>query len=593
MKAIFGAFAPSGDTRTKTFVGRMLADEFFVGNSDIYESEGIIVGAIDGTVLRSGDGSALVLFGTLFLPSGNMLGSEDTFIEEFIPGFEQHNSKFLSNCEGAFCFAYYSARQKQLTLANDPFGNIALFYTINDSAIIFSSRQRPLAQALELPICKESLLHYIRFEQVLGNNSFFEGIERLSVASILTIDSTGRKNITRYFTPSYAYVAHNEIPEVLAELQQTLVDSVRNQISKIGSVGVALTGGFDSRITLALVRAAGLAESVGFFTHGLENSYDVMIAKKIASSLGLRHTVCLYDEQLIHKSIQYVSSVVAQSEGALGVDGAIMFESWKYQQANYSTMLDSQSAPIYRRTILKARLGAIGRERSVAVGILKFIHSPLWLSQYLNESVKKDAEMATLHTFDTVLSAFPDTLTTGDVIDRFYIEQMCNGHYAQEGNVQLEFLHFLHPLLTPKAYELLSKLPTAFRSKNLIYHYLLNTIAPELKKFPLDNSGYNVPYNGYRWKRYIPQGYDRLLRKLGASLHKKHTLQRPLITQEAILRSGEQQMRMLLEECLPLMSEYIVIAELEKKLHDNTPIPANELFPLTNLGLLLKYLSGT
>lgn len=593
MRAIFGAYTPSAVTQAKLFVDNMLADEFMLGAKEVFESASIITGGIDGAaVLRSNDGSALVILGTLFLPSGHMLDSAHVFTEEFIPGFEQDKSEFLSNCEGAFCFAYYSEQQKTLHLANDPFGNIALFYSFVEGAIIFASRQRPIARAIGKAIRKESILQYIRFDQVLGNSSFFEDVERLPVASILSVDQNCKKSTTRYFTPSYSYVAKDEIPEILSLLQNELVDSVQNQISKIENVGVALTGGFDSRITLALVRAAGLEKRVGFFTHGLANSYDVLIAKEIASSLGLRHNVCLYDDDTINKSVQYASSVVAESEGALGVDAAIVFESWKYQRANYSVMLDSQSAPIYRRTILKARLGAISREKSVATGILRFIHSSLWSSSYLNDSLKSQAENATLQSIEDFVSILPETLTTGDVIDRFYIEQMCNGHYAQEGNLQLGFLRFLHPLLTPNAYELLSQLPTAFRSKNLIYQYLLNTIAPELKKFPLDNSGYKVPYNGYLWKRYIPQGYDRLLRKISPSLHKTNTLQRPLITQDAIIRSGEKEIRMLLQECLPLMSEYVDSSRLEEMLRQNSPIPANELFPLTNLGLLLKYLLG-
>ncbi len=592
MRAIFGAYTPSDSTKTNSFVNGMHADEFFSGTKEVCESEGVITGAIDGAqVLRSSDGSSLVILGTLFLPSGNILDSAHAFTEEFIPGFEQDKTEFLSNCEGAFCFAYYCEQKKTLHLISDPFGNIALFYAFIDGAIIFASRQRPIARAMGNPIRKESILQYIRFDQVLDNHSFFEGIERLPVASILSVDRNGKKSIIRYFTPSYAYVSKKEIPEILSLLQNELVDSVKNQISKIENVGVALTGGFDSRITLALVRGAGLDKRVGFFTHGLANAYDVLIAKEIASSLGLRHNVCLYDEESINDSMQYVPSVVAESEGALGVDAAIVFESWKYQQGHYSVMLDSQSAPIYRRTILKARLGAIDREQSVAKGILRFIHSPLWSSEYLNDSLKVEAENVTLNAIEHFASTLPNLLTTGDIIDRFYIEQMCNGHYGQEGNLQLGFLRFLHPLLTPNAYELLSQVPTIFRSKNLIYQYLLNTLAPELKKFPLDNSGYKVPYNGYLWKRYIPQGYDRLLRKITPSLYKKHSIQRPLITKEAILRAGENQMRALLQECLYLMGEYVDSSRLKKMLQENSPIPANELFPFTNLGLLLQYLS--
>ena len=57
------------------------------------------------------------------------------------------------------------------------------------------------------------------------------------------------------------------------------------------TISAGLTGGKDSRVILALLLAEGLADSVEFQTIGDDDLPDVLVAKQIAASFGLRHVV--------------------------------------------------------------------------------------------------------------------------------------------------------------------------------------------------------------------------------------------------------------------------------------------------------------
>lgn len=108
---------------------------------------------------------------------------------------------------------------------------------------------------------------------------------------------------------------------------------------------------------------------------------------------------------------------------------------------------------------------------------------------------------------------------------------MCANHYSLAGNAQMQHSKISHPLLSPRIYDVLFTLPSGLRAANTIHKNIIHSYCPSLEKIPLDNSGFQVPYHGYQYLRYLPQLYERFIvppagkyfPKLGSFLSVQHS----------------------------------------------------------------------
>ena len=73
------------------------------------------------------------------------------------------------------------------------------------------------------------------------------------------------------------------------EITDTLVGNVRALGSVDAPLRLGLTGGKDSRLCLALVKAAGLGDRVDVFTSGGPDSPEVQVARAVAQAAGFAH----------------------------------------------------------------------------------------------------------------------------------------------------------------------------------------------------------------------------------------------------------------------------------------------------------------
>ncbi len=527
--------------------------------------------------------------GTLILPSGNTDARQLVFINELYDGLLCDPSAFLSDCEGAFVVAWSFHEKKELHIASDPFGNVALYFGKNEREFYFSTSQKHVSRYFNTTSSERAILSYIRIGFPLNTDTFFNGVERLPTASILTVTSQGTITTRRYFYPKYSRIEGASIDKAIDAIIESLSHSLRKALDHTPSAGIALTGGFDSRTTLAILRSIGKEKAVEFYTHGSPQSYDLLIASEIAARFGLRHRVHIFSEQDIERSVGLFDQIISGSEGGFGLEAVLTLNSWEFQRTLFSTIFDSHGGQIYRRTILKARAHAIEKLHSVAEGVLRHIISPLFHSQYILAPIQTQAKEITHSALNRYFSTVSN-LQIGDQIDRFFIDQICNNRNSATGNLALEYLPFIHPLLTTKASEILSGIPIQFRAKNGVYRAIIDRLAPELATFPLENNGFKIPYRGYEWKRYIPQVYDKLLRKAGVSVHKRLTLQRPITSAELVIAKGREKASTLLLENLPYLKNHANTEKLEEALAKQKPIHSGELIAVTNMALLLKYL---
>ena len=105
-------------------------------------------------------------------------------------------------------------------------------------------------------------------------------------------------------------------------IESELIANLRAAIRAMGHTPrLQLTGGLDSRLVLALAVRAGLLQDVEIVTNGKADTPDVIVARDLTTSLGLRHTLLKWDDGVVDR--HQLCSHVGRVAGAVGcTDGS-------------------------------------------------------------------------------------------------------------------------------------------------------------------------------------------------------------------------------------------------------------------------------
>ena len=214
--------------------------------------------------------------------------------EVLLASYRQWGTDCLARLNGMFAFGLYDARRRSLFLARDRAGEKPLFYSDRAGTFAFASELKALMQ---LPLVgrsldTESLQYYLTYGYVPLDRCILRGVHKLPAAHALTYDvDEGAIRRWRYWTLPEPPSNPASEPELRAELEHLLEDSVRRQLIADVPVGVLLSGGIDSGLIAAT--AARISSrpvrtfTVSFPGHG---SYDEgPIARRLASHFGTEH----------------------------------------------------------------------------------------------------------------------------------------------------------------------------------------------------------------------------------------------------------------------------------------------------------------
>ena len=194
----------------------------------------------------------------------------------------------LENFNGSFSAAIYDNVKEKLTLVNDRYGLIKLFYYHDEDRFCFAPKIRPLLKlGAEKTLRKDAIVDFFLFGYLLEDNTFFEHIHQLSPASILEISKKGIKH-TKYWDYEYdeEYDARPK-DELIDELGALLQRAVERRIKKDKTIIIPLSGGLDSRAILAAALRCTAKDNIITFTFGEKGSFDFEIGKMVAEKVGV------------------------------------------------------------------------------------------------------------------------------------------------------------------------------------------------------------------------------------------------------------------------------------------------------------------
>ena len=215
-------------------------------------------------------------------------------------GLERAVGRFV----GMFAIALWDTVERRLHLVRDRLGIKPLYWGWSGGALLFGSELTALRRhpSFSATLDRDAVASFLRFSYVPAPHAIFAGFRKLEPGCIRTFELAGKPRngegrLVPYWTLSavaaegLAHPFSGDDREAIDELERRLRESVSLRMIADVPLGAFLSGGMDSSLVVALMRAEA-SGPVKTFTIGFaEKEYDESpFARAVAAHLGTEHT---------------------------------------------------------------------------------------------------------------------------------------------------------------------------------------------------------------------------------------------------------------------------------------------------------------
>jgi asparagine synthase (glutamine-hydrolysing) len=214
--------------------------------------------------------------------------------------YEERREKCLEELRGMFAFAIWDTRERSLFLARDHLGQKPLFYAHLGDRFLFGSEIKALLAAE--PSLREmdarALDEYLALRFISPPRTMFAKVRKLPPGSYL-LCKDNRLTVQRYWTPAYQPKLAAREADLLDELEQRVVETVRYHMVSDVPIGAFLSGGLDSSLIVAMMSKLS-PEPIKTFSVGVPYAdySELPFARLVAEACGTEHY-----EETVHPSL--------------------------------------------------------------------------------------------------------------------------------------------------------------------------------------------------------------------------------------------------------------------------------------------------
>ncbi len=232
---------------------------------------------------------------------------------------------FPSLLNGLFHGILADQRDCRAVLFNDRYGMHRLYYHEAADAFYFAGEAKAiLAVRPELrSIDPEGLAQFISCGCTLENRSAFAGISVLPAGSAWIFQDRVLTVKANHFSPKEWEEQPTLDPEsYYRQLKTAFAKAVPKYFAGPEPIGVALTGGLDSRMLMAWSGAASAELHCYSFASAVRESQDVRIARNVAQASGQTHRAIRVDGGFLDHFSHYAERTVFLTDGCVEVKHA-------------------------------------------------------------------------------------------------------------------------------------------------------------------------------------------------------------------------------------------------------------------------------
>lgn len=222
--------------------------------------------------------------------------------EVTLHAYLEYGADCVTRLNGMFAFVIWDENKQLFFAARDHVGIKPFYYAFQNGTFYFGSEIKAI---LAHPQFKKELdisgvSKYLTFSSTPAPDTLFQNIKKLPAAHTLSIQTSGKVDITSYWSPfknTETWKRATE-QEYVDTIQSTLRDSIRAQMVSDVPFGCFLSGGVDSSTNAALMSEV-LGKPVETFSVGIRGfttNNEFEYSQRVAKMLGAKRHELLIDE---------------------------------------------------------------------------------------------------------------------------------------------------------------------------------------------------------------------------------------------------------------------------------------------------------
>jgi len=410
---------------------------------------------------------------------------------------DKHGEAFLEHLNGWFHGVLLDLVGHEVSVFSDRFGMQRLYHYREKEGELFASEAKSLLSVRKKlrALDARGLGELFSCGCVLEGRSLFRGVETVPAGSVVRFRNRRAVDVRTYFRPTQWEAQEPlDIIQFRREMNNVVPKVMRKYFCAPSTLGISLTGGFDTRMIMAYLREAG--RSIPCYTFGglHRECFDVKIARKVAAECDCSHQVISLRSDFFSSFPALAEKTVYLSDGNLGAFNA------------YELYLNKLA-----REIGVIRLtGSFGSEVLRGARAFKAVTlNPGLLSAELEMNVRRAVE------------TFAGTNSSHSV--SFSVFKHAPWYYGNRLSVEQSQLTVRTPFMDNELVELMYRAPTSLPRQDLSLD-LIERGNPRLRQLPTDTG--NAPRlqtwwmqalfkADYCYKSGMPQWLERIHSVLG------------------------------------------------------------------------------
>ena len=220
--------------------------------------------------------------------------NSNTDTEVIIYAYKEWGIGCVDKFIGMFAFAIYDESKEKLFIIRDRLGIKPIYYFTKDNEFAFASELKALTKLpnFEKKISIKGLSLFTQYQYIPAPFSIYSNTYKLRPGHYIEVSKTGIIDKKYWDAKNYFNAISNfqSEEEILNELEQLLISSVKYRMVSDVPIGSFLSGGIDSSLVSAIMQNLSSKPietfSLGFNVSGYD---EAKFAKKIANHLGTSH----------------------------------------------------------------------------------------------------------------------------------------------------------------------------------------------------------------------------------------------------------------------------------------------------------------
>ena len=251
--------------------------------------------------MESADGRFVIVFnGEIYnhaelrkqlAPPGGWRGTSDT--ETLLEAYREWGIACLTHLNGMFAFAIWDQVERRLFVARDRLGVKPLYHAWQGGAFLFASRPGalvPLLTSSAAEIDPAALRIYLELGYIPAPMSLYRQVRKLLPGHYMLVDRAGPRIIRYWDYRHIAPVQKRNENDLVDELDALVRNAVKIRLLSDVPLGALLSGGVDSALVVAAMKAVGVSSPSTFTIAFKEQQYNEgPAAARIAGLIGVDH----------------------------------------------------------------------------------------------------------------------------------------------------------------------------------------------------------------------------------------------------------------------------------------------------------------